>query len=165
MKKLYIDFDGVILDTITPSVKKMEEQNVNQKEFKEVREFFRNEDWSKLIKESEIINSSIECIQKIKATGNFSISILTHVNSIEEGVHKVDYIRSIFDDISIIIVPREISKARMVIAKDAILIDDYFKNLDEWQAAGGEGILFSQKLEKKPYKVINRLDEILETSV
>ena len=59
---LYIDFDGVILDTINPLYQKLKEDNVPEEK---VKEFFVNYDWTKIIKDKYIINDSINCIQKI----------------------------------------------------------------------------------------------------
>ena len=50
----------------------------------------------------------------------------------------------------------------MVHTKDAILIDDYSSNLTEWEASGGIGIRFNEKLNGKGFRVINKLDQILE---
>ena len=46
--------------------------------------------------------------------------------------------------------------------KNAILIDDYAGNLEEWKNNGGMGVKFSTELKGKGFPVINRLDQILE---
>ena len=63
MIQLYIDFDGVILDTITKTYKVMEEENIDIKNEEQVMEFYRNLDWGKLILETPQINDSINEIK------------------------------------------------------------------------------------------------------
>ena len=91
----------------------------------------------------------------------FEISILTHVNSLDEGCEKVNYLRTKFEDIAVILVPKELSKTKVVNSKDAILVDDYSGNLKEWEDSGGIAIRFSEDLESDGFKVINRLDELI----
>ena len=50
----------------------------------------------------------------------------------------------------------------MVHTKGAILIDDYSGNLREWENEGGIGIRFSTKLNGKGFRVIDKLDQILD---
>lgn len=160
MKELYIDFDGVILDTITGPFEKIKELDLTTEE--EVGEYFSKMDWKKLIEDSPVINDSLNCIQKLIESNKFYISILTHTNSLNEIVHKVHYIRKYFKDITIIPVPKSISKTKMVHTKDAILIDDYSHNLREWEKEGGIGIKFSLKSTSKSFPIINKLDQILD---
>ena len=51
MKQLYIDFDGVILDTMTRSYEELKKENIDIKNQEKVMEFFRNLYWKKLIEE------------------------------------------------------------------------------------------------------------------
>ena len=50
----------------------------------------------------------------------------------------------------------------MVHTKDSILIDDYSGNLREWEKEGGISVRFSLALESKGFKVIDRLDKIID---
>lgn len=160
MKELYIDFDGVILDTITGPFEKTKELNLTTEE--EVGKYFSKMDWEKLIEDSPVINDSLNCIQKLIDSNRFYISILTHANSLNEIVHKVHYIRKYFKDITIIPVPKAISKTKMVHTKGAILVDDYTENLKEWESEGGIAIKFSLTPKDRGYTVINKLDQILD---
>lgn len=162
MKNLYIDFDGVIMNTIEITYQDMIDKNINQDNQKEVRDYYKNLDWIQLLKKSKIINNGIECIEKIIESEKFEISILTHVNSLHEAVEKIKFIRKYFKDITIIPVPRELSKTEMVHVEDSILIDDYAGNLQEWQEKGGIAIRFSEKLHGKGFIVIDKLDKILD---
>lgn len=161
MRNLYIDFDGVILDTIPILYQMIEEAGIDKYEEAEVRKFYQNVNWAELLETTDQINDSITCIQKLINSNKFNITILTHVNSLEEACEKVKFIRNYFFDITIIPVPKAISKTEMVHTQDAILVDDYSGNLREWENAGGIGVRFNTELESKGFKVISRLDELL----
>ena len=161
MKNLYIDFDGVILDTITTTYRIMEEMNIDKNNVLEVTKFYSSLDWKNVIAVTDEINQSIDSIKKILETNKYDIAILTHVNSLDEIVEKVKFIRKHLNHITIIPVPKAVSKTKMVNAMDSILIDDYSGNLVEWEAAGGIGIRFSKELESKGFQVIDKLDQIL----
>ena len=66
MKNLYIDFDGVILDTITPVYNLAEKLNINYKtQTKEIGLLFSKIDWETLIEESPALNDSLNAIKKL----------------------------------------------------------------------------------------------------
>ena len=92
MQKLYIDFDGVILDTIETTYKIMDNLKIDKKNETEVIHFFQYLDWQNILLVTPVINDSINCIKRIKATNKYDISILTHVNSYNEIVQKIKYI-------------------------------------------------------------------------
>ena len=158
--QLYIDFDGVILDTITPIYKDIENLGKNPTQ-EEIDNLFLNYSWKDLIQDKIIINDSINCIKKIIASNRFYINILTHIHSLEEAMVKIKYIRKYFKDITIIPCPKKISKTKMVHTENSILVDDYSGNLKEWESEGGISIKFSNK-ENKKYQTINKLDQLLE---
>jgi hypothetical protein len=162
MKNLYIDFDGVIMNTIEIAYQDMIDKNINQDNQKEVRDYYKNLDWKELLRNSKVINDSINCINKIIESERFEVSILTHINSLDEAVEKIKFIRKYFKGITIIPVPRELSKTEMVHVEDSILIDDYAGNLKEWQEKGGIAIRFSEKMHGKGFIVIDKLDKILD---
>jgi hypothetical protein len=162
MKNLYIDFDGVILDTITTTYRLMEELNIDKNDVVSKTNFFESLEWGNVITVTPEINDSIKAIKKIIESNRFDVSILTHVNSLDEIVEKVKFIRKHLEHITIISVPKTISKTKIVNAYDSILIDDYSGNLKEWQEAGGVGVRFSIELESKGFHVINNLEQILD---
>ena len=163
MKNLYIDFDGVILDTITPVYKLAKQLNLDVKtQTKEVGLLYSKIDWETLIDESEELSNSINSIKKLKECGKFNISILTHINSLKEAKAKIDFINNLFNDLTIIPVPKSCSKTMMTQTKDAILVDDYSGNLREWKTSGGIGIKYSSKKEESEFTVINSLEELIE---
>ncbi len=162
MKNLYIDFDGVIMDTINKTYQMMDEENIDKSDNEEVRKFYENIDWKRLLVEAGEINGAIEKVKKLNDSKKFNVSILTHVNSLDEAIEKVKFIRKFYDDITVIPVPKAISKTKMVHTKDAILVDDYTSNLVEWKSEGGIGLKFSIKPKKSDFVVIDDLDKIFE---
>ena len=50
----------------------------------------------------------------------------------------------------------------MVHSEGAILVDDYAGNLEEWKSTGGLPVRFSKDLESHGFRVINRLDQLLD---
>ena len=142
MKNLYIDFDGVIMNTIEITYEDMFKKNINQANQAEVRNYYKNIDWQELLRKSHEINDGIQCIKSLIESDKYEVSILTHINSLHEAVEKVKYIRKYFKDITIIPVPRELSKTDMVHVEGSILVDDYAGNLEEWREKGGIAIRF-----------------------
>lgn len=163
MRRLYIDFDGVVMDTIPLLYNELAKNNVGLGEEEEIHRVFAAFDYSQIIKDKNILNDSINCIHKLIESGRFEVSFLSHINSLAEGEVKVKYLRKHFkNNITIIMVPRSIEKPKMVHSEGAILVDDYAGNLKEWKANGGIAIRFSKELESHGYKVINRLDSLLD---
>lgn len=162
VKQLYIDFDGVILDTISYPYELMAKKGITPDNTSEVSKFYAELDWKSFLKKVPVIHNSIDCIQKIIDSKQFNISILTHVTTLDEAIEKVKYLRRYFKDITIIPVPRKISKTKMVHTEGAILIDDFTDNLREWTSEGGIGVRFSTKLSGKGYPVLDYLDKIID---
>ena len=163
MRRLYIDFDGVVMDTIPLLYNELEKNDVSLDNEEKIRSVFCSFDFRTNIKDKNILNDSIDCINKLLESNRFEIAFLSHVNSLDEGVVKIKYLRRHFkDNISIIIVPKEISKTKMVHSEGAILVDDFSGNLKEWEEAGGISVRFSKEMEAKGYKVLNRLDDLLD---
>lgn len=161
MKNLYIDFDGVILDTIPALYEALAEAHISIEDEPKMRQFIANLDWNKLLKTTPVIGDSLNELQQIIDSHKYNVAILTHVNSLAEAIEKVNYLRQYFKDITIIPVPKAISKTKMVETKDAILVDDYAGNLREWALEGGIGIRFNREGESKGFKVIKNLKELL----
>lgn len=162
MKNLYIDFDGVIMDTINKTYEMMDEEKIDRTNNEEVSKFFKTVDWKRLLNETDEINGAIEKVKKLNDSNKFNVAILTHVNSLEEAVEKVKFIRKYYKDIIVIPVPKAISKTKMVHTKDAILVDDYTSNLVEWRSEDGIGIKFSVKPKQSEFTVIDDLNKLFE---
>ena len=157
-KNLYIDFDGVILDTIAKLYEDYQLQNISKENAKD---FYINYPWDQITDDKYIINNAIEDIKEIINSNKFNLAILTHVNSINEAVLKINYLRRYFKDITIIPCPKEVSKTKMIHTKDCILIDDYAGNLREWEKEGGIGVRFSPKGNGKGFKTVAELKQLL----
>lgn len=166
MKNLYIDFDGVIMNTIEITYLELKKMNLDHgriEDQEKIRDYYASIDWNELLnKKAEIINDGINCIKKLIKSNRFNIAILSHVISLNEAIEKVNYMRKYFKDITIIPVPRDISKTEMVHTEGAILVDDFAGNLEEWEKQGGIGIKFSTKLNGKGFTVIDKLDQLLD---
>lgn len=162
MKNLYIDFDGVISDTIEVTYKMIEEEKVSKEN---INLFYQNLDWQNLLEKTPLINNSMIKIEKIIETNKYDVAILTHVTSQKEAVAKIHFIRRYLPDITIIAVPKEVSKTQMVSARNSILVDDFTGNLDEWAENGGIGIKFSKTNKKSKYLNITDLEQILALNI
>lgn len=162
MRELYIDFDGVIMDTIPYLYKALEDSGIDNRDSDLAMKFFSQYDYSKIINDDNILADSIKCIKRLKDSNIFQISILTHIISLEEGIVKVNYLRQYFKDITIVLVPKQLDKTEMVHAKGAILVDDYSGNLKAWEAKGGIPIKFVKETEAGSFKTIKRLDELID---
>lgn len=154
---LYLDFDGVLLDTINVSYKMMEELGIDLKDRTKVTEFYKNLDWVNLLNISEELSKSFYYINEIYNEHIFKPRILTTVNSLNEMKAKIEYIRTKNNDISVICVPNGINKCKVVNATNSFLVDDYSHNLINWEQEGGIGIKFSNKQSDK-FITTNSLD-------
>lgn len=157
MQKLYLDCDGVILDTINKSYQMLREEGITKED--EVRAFYSNICWEKLIVDAGEIDDSISKIKEL--TNYFDISILTHVNTRKEALAKIEYFSQNLPGIEVITVPKGTEKADAVDARGAILVDDFLPNLKVWEKSGGVPIKFSDSGKKCSYTVITDLLDLL----
>lgn len=163
MKNLYIDFDGVIMDTIRVTYDMVNRLEINIEDFEKMSEFYENLNWKKVLSLTPIINDGFNCIKRLLDSKKFNIAILTHVNSQDEAVAKINYIRKYIKEVTVIPVPREVSKTKMCKIEGSILVDDYSGNLKDWEKEGGIGIQFSTDLNKdKGFEVIDKLDKLID---
>lgn len=138
---LYIDFDGVILDTEELLFKEWR-KNPNRHSLPESEKikYIQASDWDYILNYSEVINDSVYYLKYMDPNSSF---ILTKVHSLEnEGSSKIKWIRKQGIEQSVILVPYDLKKCDVVDAAGNILIDDCLKNLDEWVERGGKPIFF-----------------------
>ena len=160
---LYIDFDGVILDTIPVLNQALIDAGLSENDSQEeIRDIFTNYPWHTIVDDKLILNDSINSIEKLIDSEKFDIAILTHVNSLNEAIEKIKYLRKYFRHITIIPCPKELSKTQIVYPKGAILVDDYPENLKEWESEEGIPVRFSLKGNGKGFKVVKKLDELID---
>ena len=132
--KIYIDFDGVILDTDTTIDNIISDKNIDKKEY------IKTCDWDNLLNNTDIINNSLKYLKESKK----DINLLSKISTLEEGIGKVKYLKDNGIDMNIHLVPTKISKSDIVNPKGNILIDDKVYNLDEWNSKGGIPIFFNK---------------------
>lgn len=156
---LYIDFDGVIMDTINVTYKMMEDKNISLKDSEKVFKFYNELDWNKLLLNTSQIDNACEKIKFIQDRKIFRICILTTVCSLQEMIAKLNFKNNNNLDINIIFVPKGAEKSQIVNANGAVLIDDYGGNIKNWNENNGIGFKFSKDISDK-YETIRSLDEI-----
>lgn len=161
MQKLYLDCDGVILDTINKSYQILREKGITSEE--ERRAFYNNVCWRKLIIDSGEIDNSISKIKKL--IKHFDVEILTHVYTEGESNAKIEYFAKMLPEVNVIAVPKRINKADFVDPTNAILVDDFSPNLEYWDEKGGISVKFSDSGKKCPYIVITDLLQLLEINL
>ena len=137
--KIYIDFDGVILDTETHL---FDEYYILKEKNKDLssREYLEQFNWKKHIRESAEINNAIKILNQLK----LDISVLTKVCSLQEANAKIEYLKNQGVTKPIITVPIDSKKCDIVDARGNLLIDDTVHNLDDWTNAGGKAIYFNK---------------------
>ena len=157
--KLYIDFDGVILNTIDISYRLIEEKGIEliDSNYDKIQHFFINLDWENLIKLSEPINNSIDFLKQLIESDLYDVTILTHVNSKKEINVKQKYLDEVIPGIDVIYVNKKDNKCDVVACKNTILVDDFTGNLDLWHAKGGIPVKFSTSDKKYQYMTIDNL--------
>lgn len=133
MCRIYIDFDGVLVDT--PKYIKQEIQKNGNLE-----STFINMKWDELLSKCSEICENIDYLKKIFK--NNDITILTHVYSQKEQIEKAKYINDCIGNINVLFVPYNIKKSEYVDPKGNFLIDDYNVNIESWKSNGGIGYLF-----------------------
>lgn len=158
MLRLYLDCDGVILDTINKSYQILRERNIVKEH--ERRKFYIDTNWDELIKISGEIDNSISKIKIL--TNYFDIKILTHVNSDKEASAKISYFKKVLPEIEVIIVPKNIEKANMLDPNGTLLVDDYYPNLEKWKEKGGIPVKFSDSGKEYDYITIHDLLDLLK---
>ena len=157
---LYLDFDGVIVDSIRVTYKMLEEKGISVEDTPKVQEFYRELDWFKLLDNISQINNSIKYIKNLLKNGSYNLYILTTVNSLKELEAKVKYMRKFGLNIPVIAVPKGVDKSELVDAKNSILVDDYSGNLYPWEKAGGIGVKFTEKAKEHSFITVNSLNDL-----
>ena len=158
--KLYLDFDGVILNTIDVTYSMFKEKNITNPE--EIVDFYKNLDWNEIISVSEPINNSINYIKDIVNSNLYDVSILSHVVTMEEANAKRLFLNKYLPGIDLIAVDRDKNKCDVVDCKNAILVDDYMGNLELWYEKGGIPIKFSDNGKEYDFMSISDLGMLIK---
>lgn len=166
--KVYIDFDGVILDTWEYIFNEYKKEYKTDKIYeKNIKELMLNIGWNNIINNSEIINNSIEEI--LKLSKKCEVYILTKVNSLIEERSKKEFLNKNGIQ-NIICVPYEKRKSEYVVSQNSYLIDDDIKNLDDWGKEYGIPLFFNKNLsnidsygvKNTKYKTIDNINKIYD---
>ena len=143
MCRIYIDFDGVLVDT--PKYIRQEiEKNGN------FESTFINIEWAELLTKCNEICDNLYYLKRVFE--NNDITILTHVYSEKEQIEKTKFIKNYIGNINVLFVPHNIKKCEYVDPKGNLLIDDYSVNIENWKNNGGIGYLHKKDI---------KLEEIL----
>ena len=138
---VYIDFDGVILDTEELLFEEWRKKSNHKLLSEEVKiEYIKRCNWEHILYNSSIINDSVYYLKQMDPNTSF---ILTKVHSLEnEASSKIKWIREQGIKQGIFVVPYPQKKTDIVDAYGNILVDDCLTNLDDWINNGGYPILF-----------------------
>ena len=139
-KIVFIDCDGVILDSEQRMLRKKEERGfLNHHDGKEFDDYFALADmldgeWEYIICGAKSINNSVEIIREL------------------EMMKK---------NIAILIVPPDVQKHNIILPNEQLLIDDSEKNITGWINNGGNGLLFDENLTKNNKTRVKSLEFLL----
>lgn len=161
MQKLYLDCDGVILNTVSKEAyDKLKSLGIVTAY--DTGLYFSKLNWDEYIEECGEIDNAID---KIKELCNyFDIEILTHINSDNEGYSKIRYFNRMLPDVRVNVVPKSIPKGDFINPKGAILVDDFIPNLDYWSSKGGISVKFSDSGKECDYITICNLLDLMKVN-
>ncbi|MBR3199062.1 MAG: hypothetical protein IKG27_03510 [Bacilli bacterium] len=157
MKELYIDFDGVILDS-QERFKKIMLDNTNLEDW---INYLASIEWYNFLRECREIDESLTTIQKLQKYRNLK-GIITRIHTFNEGIEKANFLRENNIDLPIFYVLPEQSKSSVVVPnKNRILVDDDIKNCFDWETNGGKAFLLDPYIEHETKKIIKSLKTLL----
>lgn len=163
VEKIYFDMDGVLADFDRGITELGKIAKVNQSEATSVTDdalwdAVRRVDnfYDKL----EPMAGAVEMFKKIYSVYGDKCEILSavpkpHRNIPSAREDKIKWVRRVLSDQVVINLVYRAEKQDFVKGKGCILIDDYQINIDEWNEAGGTGILF-----ESADKVLEKLKEL-----
>lgn len=139
--KLYLDCDGVILNTIDTVKELMIKDGIEPKDELIVHDYFISKiDWNILIKEAGILKDALNKIKFLLSLGIYDARILTTITCLMEPSCKINYFNKNLPGIEVITVPWGVRKDNVVDARNSILVDDSKNNILNWRLAGGLGL-------------------------
>ena len=159
---IFIDFDGVILDTMRESKILLERKhNISLGEIRRddkerqllIANFFRSLNWNSLLNETREINESIRFIKLMKESRIYIPTIYSAVNSFYEADEKHKFIER---KIGVEHIFNMAHTPKICNYPKSVLIDDDNYNLDNWD---GYPIHFDSKISSR-YPNIDDLGEI-----
>ena len=144
VEKIYVDMDGVLTD-FWGGLKEMC-GDIDDSDMDNVWNAMRSIEHFYL--KLKPIKGSIEMINSLVNKYKDKVEILSSIPTEKKGIKyaeedKRNWVKEHIGDIKVNICYRK-EKASFAKNKGCILIDDYIRNVDEWNANGGTGILFNQ---------------------
>lgn len=157
--KIYFDMDDVIANFSKGMLELCNIRPFGQNNFKMVNLLYsRMREIDHYYSKLEPIQEAVDLMMELYEKYGDDVQILTaipkpHRKIPDAAEDKIDWVkRLISEDIKVNTCYRA-EKINFCTSEDCILIDDFFMNVDEWEAAGGTGIL---------YKDINEVRKILK---
>lgn len=136
-----IDIDGVCIDTESRLA-------VVAEEVGGWKEVFKIINWHDHIFASEQINGSLDILREVQ-TKLKKLQLLTINHTLDEEKEKILYFRQNGIYIPIVSVPPKVSKSEVVnpmyYGGNIVLVDDKEKHVNDWNNAGGIGVLFTEE--------------------
>lgn len=153
----YIDFDGVVLDTMPIYRSIMIKYNLQGDDGM----IFRYLNVSDVLNKKRAINNSLEILKKVQ--DKLNIRILSKINNDYEARLKREFLESCGINIPFIGVPQYERKSNYAdrVNENAVLFDDLKDNIDDWLSAGGTALYFT-KSKYKEYDTVFSLIDLLE---
>ena len=165
---IFIDFDGVILDSEERMLDRKDSLGLhdhkNKKEFNEYFNYtnLHPEEWDCIIRQANSINNSVEIIRELESLKR-KIAILTKIHTLYEMKVKVDDLRNNRKiKCPIFFVPPGIKKHNVIIPNGQLLIDDSEKNIKLWIENCGKGIVFDKTISRDTIKRVKSLEFLLK---
>ena len=158
LKKIYFDLDGVLAD-FKRGVKELAGFGISETDQDAV---MKNEDdamWEAISRVEhfydrlEPLSSGMELFRFAEKKYPGCIEVLTGIPKPKRGIlnageDKISWVKRILgEDIPVHIVFKE-EKKNFCKGKDYVLIDDRRTNIEEWEEAGGTGILYTESGQK-----------------
>ncbi len=144
-EEIYIDFDGVILNT----QEKIDYffSLFNNTITPEWNKFLANLNWKKdVLPYSKEIKDSLKILKELYKMKK-NIYILSRVFSLNEARDKIEFLRDYGVNTSFIPSPGRILKSQVIIPnQNKILIDDSKDNTIDWMNNNGKAIYFTQNI-------------------
>jgi len=161
--RVYIDFDGVILDTMSIANELLIENHginiinndyISDDEEKEIANFFINLNWKKLLNEADEINKSKSFIKLIKESNIYEPIIYSAVNSENEKNEKSTFLDRKLKNVEYKFIA--VRNPKICDDRNSIIVDDSDFNLINWY---GYPIHFDSKI-NSIFPTIDDLGEI-----
>ena len=165
---IFIDFDGVILDSEERMLQRKYELGLrdheNKSEFDKYFEYanLNPEEWDYIIRGANSINDSVEIIKELESLKR-KIAILTKIHTLYEMKVKIEDLRENRNIMCpVLFVPPGSKKYQVIIPNNQLLIDDSEKNIREWIENGGSGLIFDSTIDKNAHGRVRSLEFLIK---